>query len=98
VFERDPIVDHLYPIRGQSLVPDQRIPHRLTDRDDVITRAEQESIREDSLAARVVGMVPAMLGKQDRNSPSEPPPTHRRVGKWRVLMRMDQVNLLTVKQ
>src|SRR5207253_1002893 len=61
----DPVIDDADARLGNALVVDQGLAYRLADADDAVAPLQQQPVEEDALAARVVGLMPAVFHEQD---------------------------------
>ena len=68
--EWDPVVDDLHSPRCDPLVVDQGLANRLANRHHPVASSEQYTIGQLSLHARVIRMVPAVLGEEHGEAPS----------------------------
>jgi hypothetical protein len=61
----DAVVDDLDAALRDALVVNERLLDRLAHRDGVVLTAQHPAVEQHALAARVVRLVPAVLGEED---------------------------------
>lgn len=93
----DAVINHFHPIRRQSFVGNQSLANRFANAHAPVATRKQQPVDDHSFPARKVGLMPAVLGEQDRLSRPAQPGRHG-IKERPVLVGMHDVDLFVLQQ